>query len=128
MAHFYTRKESEQRAKIEKQRRREDRLRHKDLMWAAKRRYLNNEEWYELHVLDRTYGQWGPEQAEYEFGVLSELREYYARNSVGSKCPTLNALQKHLAMHQERETGRKKAIKKKSVNPEPPKASRRKSI
>lgn len=115
MAHFYTRKEAQERAKIDKQRKREDKLRHKDLMWAAKRRYLTDEEWYELHILDRTHGKWGPEQAEYEFKVLSDLREFYGRNSVGSKCPHLNALERHIAINQERLLAKQQGAKKKSV-------------
>jgi hypothetical protein len=119
MAHFYTRKESQLKAKVEKAKNKEEKLRHKDLMWAAKRRYLTDAEWYELHRLDRTHGKWGPEQAEYEFGVLGELREYYSRNSVGSKCPALNALERHIALNNERQLAQSKAAEKNAVAVKP---------
>jgi sulfur relay (sulfurtransferase) DsrC/TusE family protein len=94
-------------------------LRHKDLFWAAKRRYLDDKEWYELHVLDREFGRWGAEQSEYEFNLLSELREYFKRHEVGSKCPHMNALQRHLAQHAQRQEDEKKASKKKVVKAHP---------
>lgn len=83
-------------------------MRHKDLLWAAKRRYLSDDEWYELHLLDRTFGKWGEEQAEYEFGILSELREYFKKHEVGSKCPHMNAIERHLALNNERINNEKK--------------------
>lgn len=115
MADFVSRREAKERAAQEKQQRRDNKLRHKDLLWAAKRRYLNDEEWYELFLLDRTHGKWGPEQAEYEFGILEELREFFKRNEVGSKCPHMNALQRHLANHAQRTKDEEKASAKKLV-------------
>jgi hypothetical protein len=103
----------------EKETQRQRKLRHKDLLWAAKRRYLDDTEWYDLHVLDRDLGKWGPEQAEHEFNLLSELREYYKRHEVGSKCPHMNALQRHLAQHAQREEDDQKAAKKKIVKAHP---------
>lgn len=119
MATFLSRREAQERARQEKEQRRQNKLRHKDLMWAAKRRYLDDNEWYELFVLDRTFGQWGPEQAEYEFGVLSELREFFKRHAVGSKCPHMNALEKHLALHAEKESTEAKQKSKKLVYAHP---------
>lgn len=46
-------------------------------MWAAKRRYLLDEEWYELYDLNSKYGKWGPEQTEHEFAALSGLRHFF---------------------------------------------------
>ena len=103
MATFLSRKEAQERARQEKEQKRMNKLKHKDLLWAAKRRYLTDDEWYELHFLDRTFGKWGPEQAEYEFGILEEMRQFFKRHEVGSKCPHMNALEKHLALHAEKE-------------------------
>ena len=103
----------------ERQEIRTKKLKHKDLLWAAKRRYLDDSEWYELHILDRDFGKWGPEQAEHEFNLLSELREYFKRHEVGSKCPHMNALQRHLAQHAQREEDQQKATKKKIVKAHP---------
>lgn len=110
----------------EKANQREKKLRHKDLLWAAKRRYLDDKEWYELHLLDRQFGKWGPEQAEYEFNLLSELREYFQRHEVGSKCPHMNALQRHLAQHAQRQEDQEKNAKKKIVKSHPKEAVGRK--
>lgn len=119
MATFLTKREAKQRQESDRQQKREQKLRHKDLLWAARRRFLNDTEWYELHVLDRTYGKWGPEQAAYEFGILEELREFYRRHEVGSKSPELNALEKHLAMHKERQDREAKEKSKKIVHAHP---------
>jgi hypothetical protein len=119
MATFLSRREAQERARKEKEQKRQDKLRHKDLLWAANRRYLDDQEWYELFVLDRTFGKWGPEQAEYEFGKLGELREFFARHAVGSKCPHLNALEKHLALHAEKEETQAKQKSKKIVKAHP---------
>jgi len=119
MATFISRREAQEKARQEKERRRQNKLRHKDLLWAAKRRYLDDQEWYELFLLDRTFGKWGPEQAEYEFGVLSELREFFKRHEVGSKCPHMNALEKHLAMHAEKQKTQAKQKAKKVVKAHP---------
>lgn len=117
MSAFISRREARERARKEKEQKRKDKLRHKDLMWAAKRRYLDDNEWYELFVLDRTFGRWGPEQAEYEFGVLSELREFFARHQVGSKCPHMNALERHLALHKEKTETKQKSKKPVKAHP-----------
>jgi hypothetical protein len=117
MATFLTRREAQERARQEKEDKRKNKLRHKDLMWAAKRRYLDDKEWYELFMLDRTYGKWGAEQAEYEFGILSELRDFWKRHEVGSKCPHTNALQRHLAQHAEQTENETKRKSKKLVKP-----------
>jgi hypothetical protein len=109
-------KEEQQKQKANQ---REKKLRYKDLLWASKRRYLDDNEWYELHVLDREFGKWGPEQAEYEFNLLSELREYFKRHEVGSKCPHMNALQRHLAQHSQRQEDQEKIKKKKIVKAHP---------
>ena len=119
MATFISRREAQERARQEKEQRRQNKLRHKDLLWAAKRRYLDDQEWYELFLLDRTFGKWGPEQAEYEFGVLSELREFFKRHAVGSKCPHMNALEKHLAMHAEKQETQAKQKAKRVVKAHP---------
>jgi hypothetical protein len=116
MATFLSRREAQERARQEKEQKRANKLRHKDLLWAAKRRYLDDQEWYELFVLDRTFGKWGAEQAEYEFGILSELRDFFKRHEVGSKCPHTNALQRHLAMHNEKQENDKKQKNKRVVN------------
>jgi hypothetical protein len=119
MATFISRREAQERARKEKENRRKNKLRHKDLLWAANRRYLNDQEWYELFVLDRTFGKWGEEQAAYEFGKLEELREFFKRHAVGSKCPHLNALEKHLALHAEKEQIQAKQKSKKIVKAHP---------
>lgn len=122
MATFLSRREAQEKARKEKEDRRKNKLRHKDLLWAAKRRYLDDQEWYELFVLDRTFGKWGEEQAAYEFGKLEELREFFKRHAVGSKCPHLNALEKHLALHAEKEETQAKQNKKKVVKAHPSEA------
>lgn len=122
MATFISRREAQEKARQEKEQRRQNKLRHKDLLWAAKRRFLSDEEWYELHMLDRTFGKWGAEQAEYEFGVLSELREFFKRHAVGSKCPHMNALEKHLALHAEKQETEAKQKAKKVVKAHPSEA------
>jgi hypothetical protein len=122
MATFLSRREAQEKARKEKEDRRKNKLRHKDLLWAAKRRYLDDQEWYELFVLDRTFGKWGEEQAAYEFGKLEELREFFKRHAVGSKCPHLNALEKHLALHAEKEETQAKQSKKKIVKAHPSEA------
>lgn len=116
MATFLTRREAQERARQEKEQKRANKLRHKDLMWAARRRFLSDEEWYELHMLDRTFGKWGAEQAEYEFGILEEMRDFFKRHEVGSKCPHMNALQRHLAEHSEKEQIKKKQKAKRVAN------------
>jgi hypothetical protein len=60
-----------------KEQKRANKLRHSDLMWAAKRRYLPWNEWNELLTLDRELGKWGPERAEYEFAALSGIRDHF---------------------------------------------------
>lgn len=115
MATFLSRKEAQERARQEKEQKRMNKLRHKDLLWAAKRRYLTDDEWYELHFLDRTFGKWGPEQAQYEFGILEEMRQFFKRHEVGSKCPHMNALEKHLALHAEKEQTEAKQRSKRTV-------------
>ena len=122
MATFISRREAQEKARKEKEDRRKNKLRHKDLLWAAKRRYLDDQEWYELFVLDRTFGRWGEEQAAYEFGKLEELREFFKRHAVGSKCPHLNALEKHLALHAEKQTTETKQKTKKIVKAHPSEA------
>lgn len=117
MATFLTKREAQERARQDKKERREQKLRHKDLLWSAKRRYLTDNEWYELHVLDRTFGKWGEEQAEYEFGILGEMREFFKRHEVGSKCPHMNALERHLALHSEQKQTEEKQKAKKIVKP-----------
>lgn len=119
MANFISRRETEEKKRQEKEEKQQNKLRHKDLMWAAKRRYLDDSEWYELFVLDRTFGKWGPEQAEYEFGILSELREFFKRHKVGSKCPHMNALEQHLARHAEKTKQEEKQKTKKIVKAHP---------
>lgn len=119
MATFLSRRESKERALQEREQRRANKLRHKDLMWAAKRRYLDDQEWYELFLLDRTFGIWGPEQAEFEFAQLEELRKFFARHQVGNKSPELNALERHLAMHAEKQEQEQKQKKKKIVPAHP---------
>ena len=122
MATFLSRREAQEKARKEKEDRRKNKLRHKDLLWAAKRRYLDDQEWYELFVLDRTFGKWGEEQAAYEFGKLEELREFFKRHAVGSKCPHLNALEKHLALHAEKKETQAKQKTKKIVKAHPSEA------
>jgi hypothetical protein len=122
MATFISRREAQEKARQEKEQRRKNKLRHKDLLWSAKRRYLDDQEWYELFVLDRTFGKWGEEQAAYEFGKLEELREFFERHSVGSKCPHLNALEKHLALHAEKQETEAKQKAKKIVKAHPSEA------
>lgn len=119
MSTFISRREAQEKQRKEKEQRRKNKLRHKDLLWAAKRRYLTNDEWYELHILDRTFGKWGEEQAAYEFGVLAELREFFARHQVGSKSPAMNALERHLAMHAEKQENQEKQKNKKLVYAHP---------
>jgi hypothetical protein len=121
MATFISRRELQERARQEKEQKRQNKLRHKDLMWAAKRRYLDDNEWYELFTLDRTFGKWGPEQAEYEFGILEELRNFFHRHQVGSKCPHMNALEKHIAMHKEKQEQEQKQKGKRIVKAHPSK-------
>lgn len=115
MATFLSRREAQERARQEKEQKRLNKLKHKDLLWAAKRRYLDDDEWYQLHLLDRTFGKWGPEQAAYEFGVLEEMRQFFKRHEVGSKCPHMNALEKHLALHAEKEQIEAKQKSKRTV-------------
>ena len=103
MATFLTRRESQERRKTEREKKRNERLKYTDLMWAAKRRYLDDTEWYQLFQLHKTYGNWGPERSEYEFGILEELRAYFKRHAVGSKAPELNALERHLALYAEQQ-------------------------
>lgn len=119
MATFISRREAQQKAKEDKEQRRKDKLRHKDLLWSAKRRYLDDNEWYELFVLDRTFGKWGEEQAAYEFGRLEELRNFFKRHEVGSKCPHMNALERHLALHDESLQTKEKRDNKKVVKAHP---------
>jgi hypothetical protein len=103
MATFLTKREAKERAKTEREQKRREKLYFSDLLWSAKRRWLTDSEWYDLHKLNEVYGNWGPERSEYEFGLLADLREYFKRHQVGSKCPHMNALEKHLAMHAEKQ-------------------------
>lgn len=127
MSTFLTRRDARQQLE---DKRREDaqkkeekrfrKLRHKDLFWACKRRFLNDNEWYELHLLDREFGKWGPEQAEHEFGKLEQLREYWRRHGqIKEGDPHLDALQKHLALHQEQQEIKEKGANKKIVKAHP---------
>lgn len=115
MATFLTRREAKQRAKDAREQKRKDKLHFSDLLWASKRRYLSDQEWYQLHKLNEVYGTWGPERSEYELGILSEMREFFKRNQVGSKCPHMDALQKHLANHADSLRQEEKEAKKKTV-------------
>jgi hypothetical protein len=119
MATFLTRREAKERAKAEKEQRRSQKLHFSDLLWASKRRYLSDSEWYDLHKLNETHGTWGPERSEYEFAILADLREYFKRHQVGSKCPHMNALEKHLAMHAEQQELRNKEKQKTIVTAHP---------
>ena len=120
MSTFLSRRDAQKNAAEEKAEKRRLKLRHKDLMWAARKRYLNDDEWYELHKLDNVHGKWGPEQAEYEFGKLAQLREYWQRHDrVKEGDPHLNALQKHLALHEERLETEEKIASKKIVHAHP---------
>jgi hypothetical protein len=119
MATFLTRREAQQRAKDDRAEKRKEKLYFSDLLWAAKRRYLTEKEWYDLHKLNEVYGSWGPERSEYELGVLSEMREFFGRHQVGSKCPHLNALEKHLANHAEVTQREEKVASKKIVKAHP---------
>lgn len=112
MASFISHREAKERAKQLKEEKRNEKLKYKDLRWAAKRRFLDDSEWAAMHILHRTYGEWGPEQSEYEFGVLEEMREFFRRNQVGSKSPAQNALERHLAMHAEKQIIEEKQKKK----------------
>jgi hypothetical protein len=103
MATFLTRREAQDKKRIEREQKRNEKLLYSDLMWAAKRRYLDDKEWYQLFQLHKTYGSWGPERSEYEFGILEEMRTYFKRHAVGSKAPELNALERHLAMYAEQQ-------------------------
>ena len=119
MSTFISRRESQEISREAKEQKRVNKLRHKDLMWAARRRYLDDGEWYELFVLDRTFGKWGPEQSEHEFAELEDLRNFFKQHSVGSKCPHLNALEKHLAIHAEKEKSKTSQASKKIVASHP---------
>lgn len=119
MATFISRREAQERARQEKKQKREEKLYYSDLMWAARRRYLTDKEWYDLHKLSQVHGSWGPERSEYEFGVLGELREFFKRHAVGSKCPHMNALEKHLALHAEKQETEVKQKTKKIVKAHP---------
>jgi hypothetical protein len=103
MATFVSRREAQENKKLEREQKRNEKLKYADLMWAAKRRYLDDTEWYQLFQLHKVYGKWGPERSEYEFGVLEELRAYFKRHAVGSKAPELNALERHLALYAEQQ-------------------------
>jgi hypothetical protein len=103
MATFLSRREAQEQKRIEKEQKRNEKLQYSDLMWAAKRRYLDDSEWYQLFQLHKVYGNWGPERSEYEFGILEEMRSFFKRHAVGSKSPELNALERHLAMHAEQQ-------------------------
>lgn len=119
MATFLTKREAKQRAQDERAEKRREKLYYGDLLWAAKRRYLTDKEWYDLHKLNEVYGSWGPERSEYEFSVLGEMREFFKRHQVGSKCPHLNALQQHLANHSEAVEREEKQANKKLVYAHP---------
>jgi hypothetical protein len=119
MATFPTQREARERRKNEREQKKKERLYFNDLMWAAKRRYLDEKEWYDLHKLNEEYGSWGPERSEYEFSVLGEMREFFKRHEVGSKCPHLNALEKHLADHASKQRVEEKARSKKIVKAHP---------
>ena len=119
MATFLTRREAQHRAKVEREQKRKEKLYFSDLQWAAKRRYLTEKEWYDLHKLNEVYGTWGPERSEYEFRVLGEMREFFKRHQVGSKCPHLNALEQHLANHTEAVKQEEKQKSKKIVHAHP---------
>jgi hypothetical protein len=103
MATFISRREAQENKNLEREQKRNDKLKYSDLMWAAKRRYLDDSEWYQLFQLHKVYGKWGPERSEHEFGILEEMREFFKRHAVGSKSPELNALEKHFAMHAEQQ-------------------------
>lgn len=103
MATFVSRREAQEKKRNEREQKRNEKLKYTDLMWAAKRRYLDDSEWYQLFQLHKVYGKWGPERSEYEFGILEEMREFFKRHAVGSKSPELNALERHLAMHAEQQ-------------------------
>jgi hypothetical protein len=90
----------EKRQELQKEKK-ESKLRHSDLMWAAKRRYLNEQEWVELHMLDRDFGKWGPERAEFEFNEMAMLRERFKAFNENSKDIYVSALAAHLAKHKQ---------------------------
>jgi hypothetical protein len=89
-----TLKERKQQATKEKK---ERKLLHSDLMWAAKRRYLTEEEWIRLHYLDREFGKWGPERAEFEFKQMEMLREHFKAFDSKAEDSFLSVLDAHVA-------------------------------
>jgi len=97
---------------VQRQETRNEKLYFSDLWWAAGRRFLNDKEWYDLHKLSLVHGKYGPERLEYELGKFEELREYFRRHSVNSKDSFMNALERHVAIHREREEKEKAANEK----------------
>lgn len=109
MATFLSRREAQERARQEKEQRRQEKLYFSDLWWAAGRRWLSDEEWYDLHKLSLKYSKYGPERLEYEIGRLEEMRGFFQRHHVNSKDSTMNALERHIALFKEQEEKKKKA-------------------
>ena len=119
MSTFISRREAQEKKRLEKQRKREEKLYYSDLIWLAKREWLTDKELHDLYKLAPIYSNWGPRRMQHELEEIERLRNFFGRHQVGQNSPHLDALQKHLAMHAEKQENQERQKKKKLVYAHP---------
>lgn len=119
MATFLSRRESQERARQEKEQKRQEKLYYSDLIWLAKREWITDKELHDLYKLAPIYSNWGPRRLEHELGEIERLREFFACHGVGENAPKTNALEKHIALYKEQQEREKKEADKTVVYAHP---------
>lgn len=119
MSTFISRREAQEKKRLEKQRKREEKLYYSDLIWLAKREWLTDKELHDLYKLAPIYSNWGPRRMQHELEEIERLREYFARHQVGDNAPKMNALEKHIAIYKERQEIKEKEAGKTLVHAHP---------
>lgn len=103
MATFLSRREAQEKKRLEAKRKREEKLYYSDLIWLAKREWITDKELHDLYKLAPIYSNWGPRRMQHELGEIERLREFFGRHQVGENAPEMNALEKHIALYKQKQ-------------------------
>ena len=103
MSTFLSRREAQEKKRLEAKRKREEKLYYSDLIWLAKREWITDKELHDLYKLAPIYSNWGPRRMQHELEEIERLREFFGRHQVGENAPEMNALEKHIALYKQKQ-------------------------
>lgn len=103
MATFLSRREAQEKKRLEAKRKREEKLYYSDLIWLAKREWITDKELHDLYKLAPIYSNWGPRRMQHELEEIERLREFFGRHQVGENAPEMSALEKHIALYKQKQ-------------------------